>query len=99
MVKIEHYTFFTLTYLELQHPTSLKNMVYFAPPEKRKAYTVIVFLYLTSYFSVLLGDKKYLMGSKLSTVDAAVFSHLAPAMWTLPGTRPEQLIKGEVIKM
>lgn len=35
------------------------------------------------------------MGSKLSTVDAAVFSHLAPAMWTLPGTRPEQLIKGE----
>lgn len=42
------------------------------------------------------GDKKYLMGSKLSTVDAAVFSHLAPAMWTLPGTRPEQLIKGEL---
>lgn len=36
------------------------------------------------------------MGSKLSTVDAAVFSHLAPAMWTLPGTRPEQLIKGEL---
>ena len=38
------------------------------------------------------------MGSKLSTVDAAVFSHLAPAMWTLPGTRPEQLIKGELAK-
>lgn len=38
------------------------------------------------------------MGSKLSTVDATVFSHLAPAMWTLPGTRPEQLIKGELIK-
>lgn len=35
------------------------------------------------------------MGSKLTSVDAAVFSHLAPAMWTLPGTRPEQLIKGE----
>lgn len=34
------------------------------------------------------------MGSKVTTVDAAVFSHLAPAMWTLPGTRPEQLIKG-----
>lgn len=44
------------------------------------------------------GDKKYLMGSKLSTVDAAVFSHLAPAMWTLPGTRPEQLIKGESLQ-
>ena len=40
------------------------------------------------------GDKKYLMGSRPSTVDAAVFSHLAPAMWTLPGTRPGQLIKG-----
>lgn len=45
-------------------------------------------------FFLFQGDKKYLMGSKLSTVDAAVFSHLAPAMWTLPGTRPEQLIKG-----
>ena len=44
------------------------------------------------------GDKKYLMGSKLSTVDAAVFSHLAPAMWTLPGTRPEQLIKGRNVQ-
>lgn len=43
---------------------------------------------------VASGDKKYLMGSKVTTVDAAVFSHLAPAMWTLPGTRPEQLIKG-----
>lgn len=45
------------------------------------------------------GDKKYLMGPKLSTVDAAVFGHLAQAMWTLPGTRPEQLIKGEVINL
>lgn len=44
---------------------------------------------------IFIGDKKYLMGSKLTSVDAAVFSHLAPAMWTLPGTRPEQLIKGE----
>ncbi|XP_019947088.2 failed axon connections homolog [Paralichthys olivaceus] len=49
--------------------------------------------------ATILGDKKYLMGSKLSTVDAAVFSHLAPAMWTLPGTRPEQLIKGELINL
>ncbi|XP_029281458.1 failed axon connections homolog [Cottoperca gobio] len=49
--------------------------------------------------ATLLGDKKYLMGSKLSTVDAAVFSHLAPAMWTLPGTRPEHLIKGELINL
>ncbi len=37
------------------------------------------------------------MGSKLSAVDAAVFGHLAQAMWTLPGTRPEQLIKGELM--
>ncbi|XP_053506081.1 failed axon connections homolog isoform X2 [Ictalurus punctatus] len=43
--------------------------------------------------ATLLGDKKYIMGSKVSTVDAAVFGHLAQAMWTLPGTRPEQLIK------
>ncbi|XP_053301104.1 failed axon connections homolog [Pleuronectes platessa] len=49
--------------------------------------------------ATILGDKKYLMGSRLSTVDAAVFSHLAPAMWTLPGTRPEQLIKGELINL
>ncbi|KAJ3606383.1 hypothetical protein NHX12_025904, partial [Muraenolepis orangiensis] len=49
--------------------------------------------------ATLLGDKKYLMGSKLSTVDAAVFSHLAPAMWMLPGSRPEQLIKGELITL
>ncbi|XP_076016218.1 failed axon connections homolog [Genypterus blacodes] len=49
--------------------------------------------------ATLLGDKKYIMGSKMSTVDAAVFSHLAPAMWTLPGTRPEQLIKGELINL
>ncbi|KAF5907915.1 failed axon connections, partial [Clarias magur] len=43
--------------------------------------------------ATLLGDKKYIMGPKVSTVDAAVFGHLAQAMWTLPGTRPEQLIK------
>uniref|UniRef100_A0A8C8H1E3 Failed axon connections homolog n=1 Tax=Oncorhynchus tshawytscha TaxID=74940 RepID=A0A8C8H1E3_ONCTS len=49
--------------------------------------------------AALLGDKKYLMGPKLSMVDATVFSHLAPAMWTLPGTRPEQLIKGELINL
>eukprot|EP00066_Takifugu_rubripes_P006704 XP_003971685.1 PREDICTED: failed axon connections homolog [Takifugu rubripes] len=49
--------------------------------------------------ATLLGNKKYLMGSKVTTVDAAVFSHLAPAMWTLPGTRPEQLIKGELINL
>lgn len=35
------------------------------------------------------------MGSKMSTLDATVFGHLAQAMWTLPGTRPEQLIKGQ----
>ncbi|XP_054618634.1 failed axon connections homolog [Dunckerocampus dactyliophorus] len=49
--------------------------------------------------ATLLGNKKYLMGSKISTVDATVFGHLAPAMWTLPGTRPEQLIKGELINL
>ncbi|XP_067098280.1 failed axon connections homolog [Osmerus mordax] len=49
--------------------------------------------------ATLLGDKRYLMGSQLTTVDAAVFSHLAPAMWTLPGSRPEQLIKGELINL
>ncbi|MCI4390599.1 hypothetical protein PGIGA_G00124390 [Pangasianodon gigas] len=46
--------------------------------------------------STLLGDKKYIMGSKVSSVDAAVFGHLAQAMWTLPGSRPEQLIKDEL---
>ncbi len=46
-------------------------------------------------FSAPSGDKKYIMGPKLSSVDATVFGHLAQAMWTLPGTRPEQLIKGE----
>lgn len=45
-------------------------------------------------FAVFVGDKKYFMGSKMSTLDATVFGHLAQAMWTLPGTRPEQLIKG-----
>lgn len=35
------------------------------------------------------------MGPRPSTVDAAVFGQLAQAMWTLPGTRPEQLIRGE----
>ncbi|XP_013867402.1 failed axon connections homolog isoform X2 [Austrofundulus limnaeus] len=49
--------------------------------------------------ATLLGDKKYMMGSKLSAVDAAVFGHLAAAMWTLPGSRPEQLIKGELINL
>lgn len=37
------------------------------------------------------------MGSKMSTLDATVFGHLAQAMWTLPGTRLEQLIKGQWI--
>ncbi|KPP70084.1 failed axon connections-like [Scleropages formosus] len=45
------------------------------------------------------GDKKYIMGPKLSSVDATVFGHLALAMWTLPGTRPEQLIKSELINL
>lgn len=49
--------------------------------------------------ATLLGNKKYLMGSRMTTVDATVFSHLAPAMWTLPGSRPEQLIKGELINL
>ncbi|XP_038132439.1 failed axon connections homolog [Cyprinodon tularosa] len=49
--------------------------------------------------ATLLGDNKYIMGSKLSAVDATVFGHLAPAMWTLPGSRPEQLIKGELINL
>lgn len=52
--------------------------------------------FLTHHLSVV-GDKKYIMGPKVSMVDAAVFGHLAQAMWTLPGTRPEQLIKGELI--
>ncbi|XP_039603530.1 failed axon connections homolog isoform X2 [Polypterus senegalus] len=46
--------------------------------------------------ATLLGDKKYIMGPKLSSVDATVFGHLAQAMWTLPGTRPEQLIKDQM---
>ncbi|NWU99429.1 FAXC protein, partial [Upupa epops] len=47
----------------------------------------------------LLGDKKYIMGPTVSTVDATVFGHLAQAMWTLPGSRPERLIKGELINL
>lgn len=39
------------------------------------------------------------MGPKLSTLDATVFGRLAQAMWTLPGTRPERLIKGELINL
>uniref|UniRef100_A0A1A8BEH8 Failed axon connections homolog n=1 Tax=Nothobranchius kadleci TaxID=1051664 RepID=A0A1A8BEH8_NOTKA len=49
--------------------------------------------------ATLLGEKKYMMGSRLSAVDAAVFGHLAPVMWMLPGSRPEQLIKGELINL
>uniref|UniRef100_V9KS32 Failed axon connections-like protein n=1 Tax=Callorhinchus milii TaxID=7868 RepID=V9KS32_CALMI len=49
--------------------------------------------------SVILGDKKYIMGPRPSTVDAAVFGHLAQAMWTLPGTLPERLIKGELLNL
>ncbi|KAG8124009.1 hypothetical protein E2320_019310, partial [Naja naja] len=45
----------------------------------------------------LLGDKKYIMGPRLSTLDATVFGHLAQAMWTLPGTRPERLIKDNTL--
>ncbi|NXX86417.1 FAXC protein, partial [Urocolius indicus] len=48
---------------------------------------------------VFTGDKKYIMGPNVSTVDATVFGHLAQAMWTLPGTRPERLIKGELINL
>lgn len=44
---------------------------------------------------IFTGDKKYIMGPNVSTVDATVFGHLAQAMWTLPGTRPERLIKGK----
>ncbi|XP_059839152.1 failed axon connections homolog [Hypanus sabinus] len=49
--------------------------------------------------SVILGDKKYFMGPRLSTVDAAVFGQLAQAMWTLPGTRPERLIRDELVNL
>ncbi|KAJ8411508.1 hypothetical protein AAFF_G00163160 [Aldrovandia affinis] len=49
--------------------------------------------------ATLLGDKRYIMGPKMSSVDATVFGHLAQAMWTLPGTRPEQLIKGELMNL
>ncbi|XP_069743232.1 failed axon connections homolog isoform X2 [Narcine bancroftii] len=49
--------------------------------------------------SVILGDKKYIMGTRPSTVDAAVFGQLAQAMWTLPGTRPERLIRDELVNL
>ncbi|XP_072355689.1 failed axon connections homolog [Scyliorhinus torazame] len=49
--------------------------------------------------SVILGDKKYIMGPRPSTVDAAVFGQLAQAMWTLPGSRPERLIRDELINL
>ncbi|XP_078069801.1 failed axon connections homolog isoform X2 [Mustelus asterias] len=49
--------------------------------------------------SVILGDKKYIMGPRPSTVDAAVFGQLAQAMWTLPGTRPERLIRDELVNL
>lgn len=58
----------------------------------------ILMLHLLTFYTVI-GDKKYIMGPKVSTVDAAVFGHLAPAMWTLPGTRPEQLIKGKITSL
>ena len=54
---------------------------------------------MTSLSLSAAGDKKYIMGPKLSTLDATVFGRLAQAMWTLPGTRPERLIKGELINL
>ncbi|KAJ8288318.1 hypothetical protein COCON_G00009770 [Conger conger] len=49
--------------------------------------------------ATFLGDKKYIMGQKMSTVDATVFSHLSQAMWTLPGTWPEELIQDELVNL
>ncbi|XP_067093922.1 failed axon connections homolog [Osmerus mordax] len=47
----------------------------------------------------LLGEKRYFLGGCVSQLDASVFGLLAVPMWSLPGSRPEQLIKGELINL